>query len=52
MRRMLAKIIEDGQMDEQIDPLMSQLEQSIAAGHAADVRVLSREISELLWNKW
>ncbi len=48
MRRMLAKLIEDSQMVT-IDPLMNQLEQAMEAGHGADVRTLSREITELLW---
>lgn len=50
IRRILAKIIEDSQMEE-VDPLMCQLEQSMAAGHASEVRCLSREISEILWKK-
>ncbi len=51
MRRMLAKMIEDAQMGPTVDPLMNQLEQAIEAGHIADVRSLSREITELLLAK-
>ncbi|OLS14648.1 MAG: hypothetical protein RBG13Loki_1750 [Promethearchaeota archaeon CR_4] len=51
MRRMLVKMIEDSQMEATVDPLMNQLEQAIEAGRVSEVRVLSREISELLWAK-
>ncbi len=51
MRRMLVKMMEDSQMESTVDPLMAQVEQAMEAGHVADVRYLSREISELLWSK-
>jgi hypothetical protein len=51
IRRMLVRMIEDSQMEKSVDPLMNQLEQAIEAGHVSEVRVLSREISEILWAK-
>ncbi len=51
MRRMLAKMIEDSQMEATVDPLMAQVEQAMEAGRVSDVRYLSREITELLWAK-
>ncbi len=34
-----------------VDPLMNQLEMAMEAGHVADVRCLSREITEILLAK-
>lgn len=51
MRRLLAKMIEDAQQGPAVDPLMNQLEQAMEAGHVADVRNLSREITEILLAK-
>jgi hypothetical protein len=51
IRRMLTKIMEDSQMENTVDPLMNQLEQAMEAGRVSDVRILSREISEILWAK-
>ena len=51
MRRMLTKMIEDIQMEATVDPLMAQVEQAVEAGRVSDVRILSREITELLCTK-
>ncbi len=51
MRRMLVKMMEDTQMEAIVDPLMNQLEMAMEAGHVADVRCLSREITEILLAK-
>ncbi len=50
MRRMLVKMMEDEQQTT-VDPLMNQLEMAMEAGHVADVRCLSREITEILLAK-